>query len=80
MIERRGPTRDVMIALLERGARGDKTFFADREKVQAFADSLEHADAERKRSSRRRAPGAQHRHRGSQWRISEAPPPRSRLS
>jgi len=40
VIERRGPTRDVVIALLERGARGDKTFFGDLEKVQAFADSL----------------------------------------
>jgi len=40
VIERRGPTRDVVIALLERGARGDKMFFGDREKVQAFADSL----------------------------------------
>jgi len=40
VIERRGPTRDVVISLLERGAKGDKTFFGDREKVQAFADSL----------------------------------------
>jgi len=40
IVERRGPTRDVIIDLLERGARGDKTFFTDREKVQAFADSL----------------------------------------
>ena len=40
VIERRGPTRDVVIGLLDRGARGDKTFFSDREKVQAFADSL----------------------------------------
>ena len=40
VVERRGPTRDVIVALLDRGARGDKTFFTDREKVQAFADSL----------------------------------------
>src|SRR3954469_15021149 len=40
VVERRGPTRDVIIDLLERGARGDKTFFTDREKVQAFADAL----------------------------------------
>jgi DNA gyrase subunit B len=40
VVERRGPTRDVVIALLDRGARGDKSFFGDREKVQAFADSL----------------------------------------
>src|SRR4051794_26793082 len=40
VVERRGPTRDVIIGLLDRGARGDKTFFTDREKVQALADSL----------------------------------------
>jgi DNA gyrase subunit B len=40
VVERRGPTRDVIIELLDRGVRGDKTFFTDREKVQAFADSL----------------------------------------
>ena len=39
IVERRGPTRDVIIDVLERGAR-DKAFFADREKVQAFADAL----------------------------------------
>ena len=40
LVERRGPTRDVIIGLLDRGVRGDKTFFTDRDKVQAFADSL----------------------------------------
>jgi DNA gyrase subunit B len=40
VVERRGPTRDVIIGLLDRGVRGDKTFFTDRDKVQAFADSL----------------------------------------
>jgi DNA gyrase subunit B len=40
VVERRGPTRDVIIELLDRGVRGDKTFFTDRDKVQAFADSL----------------------------------------
>jgi DNA gyrase subunit B len=40
VVERRGPTRDVIIALLDRGVRGDKTFFTDRDKVQTFADSL----------------------------------------
>ena len=40
VVERRGPTRDVIIGLLDRGARGDKVFFSDHEKVQAFADSL----------------------------------------
>jgi DNA gyrase subunit B len=40
VVERRGPTRDVIIGLLDRGVRGDKTFFTDRERVQAFADSL----------------------------------------
>jgi DNA gyrase subunit B len=40
LVERRGPTRDVIMALLDKGVRGDKTFFTDREKVQAFADAL----------------------------------------
>jgi DNA gyrase subunit B len=41
VVERRGPTRDVIIALLDQGIRGgDKTFFSDRDKVLAFADSL----------------------------------------
>jgi DNA gyrase subunit B len=40
IVERRGPTRDVIIALLDRGARGDRQFFSDREKVQALADAL----------------------------------------
>jgi DNA gyrase subunit B len=45
VVERRGPTRDVIIALLDHGVRGaDKAFFADREKVQAFADSLNAKD------------------------------------
>jgi DNA gyrase subunit B len=39
VVERRGPTRDVIIALLERGGR-DRTFFADEAALQAFADSL----------------------------------------
>jgi DNA gyrase subunit B len=39
IVERRGPTRDVVLAVLDRGAR-DKTFFADQEKVQALADVL----------------------------------------
>ena len=41
VVERRGPTRDVIIALLDQGIRGtEKAFFTDREKLQAFADSL----------------------------------------
>ncbi len=40
VVVRRGPSRDVIIAMLDRGVRGDKTFFTEREKVQAFADSL----------------------------------------
>ncbi len=39
IVERRGPTRDVVLELLDREAR-DKTFFADRERVQALADAL----------------------------------------
>ena len=39
IVERRGPSRDVVIALLDRNGR-DKTFFTDPAKLQAFADSL----------------------------------------
>jgi DNA gyrase subunit B len=39
IVERRGPPRDVVLELLDREAR-DKTFFADRERVQALADAL----------------------------------------
>ena len=40
VVERRGPTRDVIVGLLDRGVRGDKTFFTALEKVQEFAESL----------------------------------------
>jgi DNA gyrase subunit B len=41
VVERRGPTRDVIIGLLDQGIRGgEKAFFTDRDKLQAFADSL----------------------------------------
>ncbi len=40
VVERRGPTRDVIISLLDQGARGDKLFFTDAAKVDAFAGSL----------------------------------------
>jgi DNA gyrase subunit B len=41
VVERRGPSREVIIALLDQGVRtGDKAFFTDREKMQALADSL----------------------------------------
>jgi DNA gyrase subunit B len=39
IVERRGPSRDVIQGLLERDAR-DKGFFADRERVDAFAQAL----------------------------------------
>jgi DNA gyrase subunit B len=41
VVERRGPTRDVIIALLDQGIRGgEKAFFTDRDRLQAFADAL----------------------------------------
>jgi DNA gyrase subunit B len=41
VVERRGPTRDVIIALLDQGFRGsEKAFFTDRDRLQAFADAL----------------------------------------
>jgi DNA gyrase subunit B len=39
IVERRGPQRDVVLALLDRGAK-DKAFFGDREKMDALAASL----------------------------------------
>ncbi len=39
IVERRGPSRDVVLGLLERDAK-DKAFFADREKVDALATAL----------------------------------------
>ena len=39
IVERRGPSREVVLGLLERDAR-DKAFFSDREKVQALAEAL----------------------------------------
>ncbi len=39
IVERRGPSRDVVQGLLERDAR-EKGFFADRERVEAFAQAL----------------------------------------
>jgi DNA gyrase subunit B len=39
IVERRGPTRDVVLEVLDRDGR-DKAFFADGEKMQALADAL----------------------------------------
>jgi DNA gyrase subunit B len=39
IVERRGPTREVVLAVLDREAR-DKTFFADHDRIQALADTL----------------------------------------
>jgi DNA gyrase subunit B len=39
IVERRGPTRDVVIALLDHNAK-DKTFFADRSRVESLASAL----------------------------------------
>jgi DNA gyrase subunit B len=39
IVERRGPSRPIVLALLERGAH-DRAFFQDRDTVQAVADAL----------------------------------------
>ncbi len=39
IVERRGPSRDVILAVLDHGAR-DKAFFEDRERVEALADAV----------------------------------------
>jgi DNA gyrase subunit B len=40
IVERRGPSRPIIMALLERGA-GDRMFFQDQDRVQALADELQ---------------------------------------
>jgi DNA gyrase subunit B len=41
VVERRGPSREVILALLDQGIRGsEKAFFTDRDRLQTFADSL----------------------------------------
>ncbi|HEY0876763.1 MAG TPA: DNA topoisomerase (ATP-hydrolyzing) subunit B [Vicinamibacterales bacterium] len=39
IVERRGPSRDVVLAALEHGAK-DKSFFEDRERVEALAQAV----------------------------------------
>jgi DNA gyrase subunit B len=39
IVERRGPSRDVVMAALEHGAK-DKSFFEDRERVEALASAI----------------------------------------
>ena len=39
LVERRGPSRDIVMALVEAGAR-DRTFFSDRASVDTLADTL----------------------------------------
>jgi DNA gyrase subunit B len=39
IVERRGPSKDVILGVLERDAR-DKAFFADRDRVEALAQAL----------------------------------------
>ncbi len=58
IVERRGPSRDVVLALLERNGR-DKRVLRRRGKLQALADSLNSADADGERAAGRGAPGAQ---------------------
>ena len=79
IVERRGPSRDVVLALLDRDAR-DKAFFADRDRVEALG---------RRAATRRRGPASvqpdeEHQalragHRGSHRRLSAASPHRPGL-
>ena len=78
IVERRGPSRDVVLGILERNGR-DRAFFADAAKLQSLADSLSgplrtasvQPDEEHQAHSRR--------HRGPQHRLSAVPSRRSRL-
>ena len=78
IVERRGPSRDVVLALLD-GEAKDKTFFSDRDRVEALADDADDPDADRHGRGRRRAPGVRAGDRGPQQRLPEAPPHRSGL-
>jgi DNA gyrase subunit B len=40
VVERRGPTRDVILTLLDRGVRADKAFFTDQAQLEGLAASL----------------------------------------
>ena len=64
VVERRGPARRVILALLEGDAR-DKTFWADRSAVTALADAFDDARSVHVGRRRHRAPGAG----GRRWKI-----------
>ena len=75
IVERRGPSREVVLGVLERDAK-DKAFFADRERVDALATALTTADSHSSGAAGRGAPGVCAGHRGSQRRLSTASPHR----
>ena len=63
IVERRGPSHEVVMALLDADAK-DKTFFQDRERVEAIAAGADDGAADRDRAAGRRASGLRAGHRG----------------
>ena len=77
IVERRGPSREVVLAVLEHVK--DRTFFSDQAKVEALAAALAATGANRNRATRRRAPGICGCPGGSLRRLPKASPHRLRL-
>ena len=73
IVERRGPSRPIVIALLERHAH-DRAFFQDAEQGSGARRCAAHADGLGQRAAGRGEPGAQPGDRGSHRRLSTASP------
>ena len=78
IVERRGPARDVVLELLDRGAN-EKISFRRSGAASGDRRRAERADPHRQRAAGRGASGPQHRARGSDRRLSALLPDRSRF-
>ena len=78
VVERRGPSRRAILALLEGGA-GDKSFWTDRERVDSLATYLARAQRASRGHRRHRASGLCRPARRPVGRIRPAAPARSRF-
>ena len=78
IVERRGPSRDVVIGLLDRSGRRQDVLQRSGE-AAGVRRLAQRPDAQRQRAAGRGAPGAQRGDRGPQRRLSALSPRRSRL-
>ena len=78
IVERRGPSRDVVLALLDRDVR-DKTFFSDETRVEALAAGPCHEGEIRDVQADEEHQAFAIVARGPQRRLSAPPSPRSGL-